>query len=123
VNPKLVIRAEQMDAFRRQLTAGLARRLLTRLVLLYPEHTAAQSPSDLTTLIDAAITDARAYGIVSEDHLLHYLEFVLHYGPQFNDPQATPWASEILRQPNLTPAEKLRLLDGYELFGQGHPSA
>ncbi|MFN7935040.1 MAG: hypothetical protein U0R19_17050 [Bryobacteraceae bacterium] len=119
MNLPLVIRAEQMEAFRRQLTTGLAARLLAGIERLYP----GQACAALSPHIEAAIAAARACGIVSEEHLLHYLEFVLHYGPGFPDAQSTPWACEILRQTDLTAEEKLRRLDGYELFEMGRTSA
>lgn len=108
----LVIRAEQMNAFRLQLTADLAKRLLARLAEIYPDQPAA-------ALVDTAIAGARAYGITAEDHIFQYLEFVLHYG----DPRDTKWACEILQQPDLSAEEKLRLLDGCVLFGMGRASA
>ncbi|MBL8178402.1 MAG: hypothetical protein JNK48_27255 [Bryobacterales bacterium] len=115
----LVIRAEQMNAFRRQLTADMARRLRDAISHQSPDLVAQWPAAALPALIDKAIATAHRHGIVAEDHLLHFLELVLQYGPQFGAKEATPWAWNILHHPSLTPDEKLRLLDGYSLFGDG----
>lgn len=123
MNAKLVIRAEQMNAFRRRLATGLAGRLTASLALHYPEHTAGMTADSLAQLASTAIATGRMHGIVAEEHLLHFLEFFLHHSPQFGDPIITPWAARILQLPDLTPEEKLTLLDAHELFGEGRRPA
>jgi len=123
VNAKLVIRADQMNAFRRRLEADLAQRLAANLVLQHPDHTSGISAEALAELTTSAIAAGRTHGIVAEEHLLHFLEFFLHHGPLFGDPGITPWAARILQLTDLAPEEKLILLDAHELFGEGRRPA
>lgn len=115
----LTIRSEQMTAFRRQLTADFRRRLISRLCRAYPARTAGMSSADLESLASAALANARSHGIVSEEDSFRFLDFALRYGPKFGEKDCTPWAHEILSTAHLGPDEKLNLLEGYELYGEG----
>jgi hypothetical protein len=77
------------------------------------------SSADLESLASAALANARSHGIVSEEDSFRFLDFALRYGPKFGEKDCTPWAHEILSTAHLGPDEKLNLLEGYELYGEG----
>ena len=113
----LVIRAGQMEAFRRLRSAELADRLLLYLTRERPAEAARRADPELLTLVQVAIARARRWGIVAERDLQRFLDLVLRYGPQFGDRQSTPWAVEVLEHPELYADQKLNLLEGYALYG------
>lgn len=110
----LVIRKEQLEAFRRSLADDLLRRVATDLRRACPLETASLTGDALRTLIEAGRERAREFEIVAEADLRRYLEFTLRTG--FEDQPETAWAVEILRRRDLEPHEKLNALDEYQLF-------
>jgi hypothetical protein len=118
----LVIRKEQLEAFRQSLTEDLRRRLVAHLRSACPAETAALTDEALAGLVDAERTRAREFAIVSEPDLRRYLEFALAHGSAFDMQPETAWAGEILRRRDLEGHEKLNLLDEHQLFSdRGRP--
>jgi hypothetical protein len=116
VTAVLVIRKEQLEAFRRSLADDLLRRVASDLRRACPLETASLTGDALQTLIEAGRERAREFEIVAEEDLRRYLEFTLRHGTGFEVQPETAWAVEILRRRDLEPHERLNALDEYQLF-------
>jgi hypothetical protein len=112
----LVVRRQQLEAFRRSLTEGLLRRLATDLRRACPIETAAVPGDALRILIEAAMKRAKEFEIVAEADIRRYLPFVFRHGAAFDVQPETAWAVQILRRRDLEPHEKLNALEEYQLF-------
>ena len=112
----LTIRREQMEAFSQhsldQFEAAMIRHLRTR----FPAQTEARLDPDLRRMIKDGIGRAAVYGITFENDVKRYLEYMVLYGPEFDQTPETAWAGDILRADDLDGTEKIDRIDEAELF-------
>src|SRR5579884_1653634 len=57
--------------------------------------------------LQACIDAAQRHGLATEHHILRFIDLVRELGTGFD---ASPWAAEILRDDELTPDLKIRML-------------
>ena len=112
----LTIRREQMEALGRysldQFEAAMIRHLRTR----FPAQTETRIDSDLREMIKNGIGRAAVYDITLENDVKRYLEYMVLYGPEFDQTPQTAWAGDILRADDLDGTEKIDRIDEAELF-------
>ena len=107
----LVIRDQQMDAFRRDRERQFENRALDHLRRNLPRNTTAQLGEDaLRSSIRKAITKGRVYEITEEYDFLRYLNLMHALGSEFDTDPRYPWAAGILNNEKLTARRKLDML-------------
>ena len=112
----MIIRDEQIATMERALVLSFRRRAAVTLRLQFPEFTSAMTDEQLDLRIGAATAKASLYKLVTEEHVLRYLEFDIQYGADFMDRFAL--AGEILSRDDLTATDKLDALDQWEMFSR-----
>jgi hypothetical protein len=101
----LLIRNEQMQAFRKTLRQRFEDRLLHHLLRRHPEYCAAKGVEAVKASITQGIDSAFAYGLGSEENISDYVEIMIRIGDDFDT--RWPWASKVLSETALKPAVKM----------------
>ncbi len=94
----MIIRKEQMDVLGSYMLDQFVERALMYLRTAFNEQMEAQSYNDLRTEINAGINKAKNYGIKYERDVLHFLEYTMRYGKDFDREPQFSKAYEILQQ-------------------------
>jgi hypothetical protein len=102
----LVIRREQWAAFERAARAELERRLHREL----SGTPGAPAAPALAALITDAVDHAAALGIDTPLETRRYVALALRFGANMADNPAEPWIGQVLRDPEMTAADKLALV-------------
>lgn len=108
----MIIRKEQMDVLGRYMVEQFVERSLMYLRTAFNEQMEDDSDEKLRIVIQEGIEKAKSYGIKYERDVLHFLEFTMRYGTDFDkDPQFFE-AAEILKQ-EIDGTAKITLLSAY----------
>ena len=108
----MIIRKEQIDALSLYMVDQFVERALMHLHTAFNEQMKDQSDDDLRTKIHAGIKKAKNYDIKYERDVLHFLEYIMRCGTDFDtDPQFVDGA-KILRQ-KIDGTAKILLLSEY----------
>ena len=113
------IRNEQMEAMYQAKVEEFVKRMVKHLHNDLPEHCKRQGlhEKDLESLVRRGMNIVMQYGISSEDGTQQYLDCMVVLSPDFDQDQTKyPWASEILRDEELTPSQKSEALSWNLLF-------
>ena len=107
----LVIRKEQVEAFKSASDADFERRLLLRLSEPFPRCKEIHGEAALTAMVRLGLERAHKLGLEREDDILRYLWTMLLLGSEFGtDPQLS-WATAALTTPeSLPPAQRVAVL-------------
>ena len=107
----LVIRPEQMDAFRAVARRGFEDEMVAHLAQFSPPLFEAVGDEQMRTAIRFGIGRAEAYGLTFRGPTRLYLELMLLFGSHFDTDPQYPWAAEILADqesaPQMDRAERL----------------
>jgi hypothetical protein len=95
----LAIRSAQMEVlgdavrlrFRNQVAAEIREHL--------PDHYAALGESGVHAAIEAGISQARGYAIVTEAGVTIFVRFMMLFGLEFDEDPSLPWARLVLEDP------------------------
>lgn len=98
------------------------RRTIADLRSSFPDKLAANSDEDLRALIRYGLERARVYGVVNEDDVTRYFEYMVEYGADFDTAPGTCWAAQILTSPQKSGFEKMNELDDLTTFDLRHAS-
>jgi len=109
----LVIRENQMDAFRDSLHAEYVRRLMRRMRDRFASQFAAMPESALRQWVDLGLAKARRYGYDRENEVELFIDLCAECGLDFD---RQPWATAILSDTTLGSREKLVRVDDYVVF-------
>ena len=112
----LVLRSAQFDAFRDSSMGDFELRTVADLRSSFPEKLAPNSDEDLRTLIRYGLERSRVYGVINEDDVTRYFEYMVEYGADFDTAPGTWWAAPILTSPQKTGYEKMNELDDLTTF-------
>ena len=92
----LVIRPEQMDAFRSVARRGFEDEMVAHLAQFSPPLFEAVGEEQLRTAIRLGVGRAEGYGLTFRGPTRLYLELMLLFGSHFDTDPQYPWAAEIL---------------------------
>lgn len=108
----MIIRKKQIDALGLYMVDQFVERALVYLRTAFNKQMKDQSDDDLRTKIHAGIEKAKSYDIKYERDVLHFLEYIMRCGTDFDtDPQFIDGA-KILRQ-EIDGTAKILLLSEY----------
>ena len=106
------IRQEQMKKFETAAVRSFEQRLLAHLREVFPAQYSQLGEPGVRELIRYGMQRAAFYGIRSEKDVSRYISLMLTLGRDFDSDAHLSWASDILRNPQVTdPSEKVDLLD------------
>ncbi len=106
----LVIRPQQMEAFRLAREREFENRALAHLRLHFPGECAAIGETDARNTIRFALFKARQYGFEEEHDVLRYLNLMYALGFEFDADRRYPWARETLGFRHMQPRARMDLL-------------
>lgn len=109
----LIIRDEQMAAFRQHRVEQFTRRLEASLKRLRPDL-AATPPETLEAFIRAGMERARIAGVYLPEDLIGLFAYFGQHGLEFGHTESTAWAAPILDDPHASGSEKLERLASAE---------
>ncbi|HEV2763855.1 MAG TPA: hypothetical protein VGV38_12815 [Pyrinomonadaceae bacterium] len=103
----LVIRPQQLGAFRTAAQADYVRRMVEHLRTNFPEECRARGydPESLHAHVSRAVVEAERYGVREEADLQLYLECLALLGPDFD--REVDWAADALNRPDLDGTAKM----------------
>jgi hypothetical protein len=96
----LVIRNEQMWAFRMAMGEQFVDKLMLLFRGLWPARTA-RLGDNYRRVIESSIDRALSYGIKTESSVARFVNLCLTWGPDFELQPQHEWALKILKDPNL----------------------
>jgi hypothetical protein len=114
----LVIRQEQIDAFKGHMIAEFVERMVVHLPQTFPEQLHAMPEPELHSLVHQGIEKADGYGVVLETDVQRYLECMVMLNPKFDTTPETEWAGKILNDGTLTGTQKMDSIDNHMIFSQ-----
>jgi hypothetical protein len=109
----LVIRDEQMEALRQYMLRSFQNRMVSHLRTDFPEETSEMSDEELQTLVQTGMDKAESYGIVYEDDIQRFLDYMLIHGPDFDQDDSHPEVQAILRDEEMDGEEKMDEIDSH----------
>jgi hypothetical protein len=105
----LVIRGEQMQAFRTQMLEQFVERLTPMFIALWPKQTS-QLGTGYRRFIVASVDRAISYGIDTESSVGRFVNLCLVWGAEFEMRPEHAWALRILKDSSLRGAIKVNEL-------------
>jgi hypothetical protein len=109
----LVIRNEQMDAFRASLRDQHVRGLTDRMRSRFGTKFAAMAEPDLRKWVEKGLAKARRYGYSRQSDAQLFIDLCAECGLDFD---LKPWAAAILANARFTSGEKLARVQAHVVF-------
>jgi hypothetical protein len=107
----LVIRSQQMDAFRESSQTAFVERLAARLRRGVADRVSSLSAPELHAFVRRGIARAAELGIRIEWDVCRFVTYRARWGEDFEDRTATAWAGAILQDADLNGTAKMDLID------------
>lgn len=107
----MIIRKEQSDAFRQQLTQSFEDRVAAHLRTTQPTETQHLEEPALRADIRAGMTRAAQYGIETERDVARFIDLMFRLRRDFDTSPETPWARPILLDKASSADNRLRRLN------------
>jgi hypothetical protein len=106
----LKIRGEQMEIFSRHMVKQFEDRMVVQIQSRYTEKLKNMPESAIRSMIQKGIRKAKVYNVTAEDDVQQFLEYMMIYGPEFDEDPKTKWARMILCTKDIDGTEKMELL-------------
>ena len=103
----LVIRQEQIDAFREYMTRQFENQMLSHVQRYFHYDFQVLGEQNVRKMIRYGIEHSKSYGLVMEDDVSKYIEMMFAFGRNFDTDSAYSWAAQILKDEDLTGAMKM----------------
>ncbi len=103
-----VVTNEQMKILASEMARSFAKRMAGYLREYFPPQTKELSDAEMGKLVDRGVAQAARYGVVDEEDVQHYLEYMMRFGRNFDQDPALDWAGSILRAKDVDGARKMR---------------
>jgi hypothetical protein len=97
----LMIRKEQIDAFRRPAIQDFENRMIEHIAKFFPKQFAEFGEQKMRLTIQYGIKRAESYGIVAERDVCKYVNLMVACGRDFDRDPALPWARRVLYDPTV----------------------
>ena len=111
-----------MEALSEHMGRQFEDRMVKHLRATFPEQTLPFDDNGLRNLIVGGIKRAEGYGIVFEDDIQRYLEYMMVLSQDFDTNPHTSWAGDILRGGDTDGAQKMTRIDNaYPFFRKREP--
>lgn len=104
------IRDDHMNAFRETARENFEDRAIAHARAELPRQTASLSDDDLRQRVRSAVDRGRQYGFTTERDVICFFDTGLILGESFDSDPRNDWTLEILRDPELSAAERSQLL-------------
>lgn len=104
----LIIRQAQLDVFQEQRAREFEKRAASHLRENFPEECAALGDEGVRKTVSAGWARSGSYGFVEEFHILHFLNFMMMLGADFDK---DPEFASILKDSNLDSRAKINRMD------------
>lgn len=105
----IVIRQEQMQAFKQSLQQDFENNMLAHVEDCFPQKSRAIGQVEVLRLIRAGIERAEHYGLVEQPDVAQFIDVLFTLGPSFDTNPLFPWVNRILNSPDC-PANRIRHL-------------
>lgn len=112
----LRIRKEQNDALAEYMLSEFVKRVMVHLRAEYPQETQPMNDEELRDFVEDGIQKAEGYNIELEDDVQEFIEFMVVYGPKFDNDPKFRWAKQILDNNDLDGSEKMDEIGQKEAF-------
>lgn len=107
----LQIGKKQMTLMDEHSRLSFESQLRDHLQRFFPDHCLKLGDNKMGVAIQLAIERAGHYGIESEHGVCVYADLMFAFGHQFDEDQAHPWATRILRDPSIhDPSDRIERL-------------
>ena len=103
----LVIRTEQLEAFRRIILDRFEDTVFEKLKKYWPKIVASKGEEAIRQFIRKGRRRAERYGIVTEYDVTRYINVMFALGHGFDRDDQYPWARELLEYPNVNPTVRM----------------
>jgi hypothetical protein len=111
----LTIREEQMQALSGLVLEQYERRMVEHLRATFPDRTKNLQDDRIRAAVQSCVKNANDHGIVYEDDIRRFIEYVVIYGTALDARAETRWIGDILRRDDLDGTAKMDLIDSLEL--------
>jgi hypothetical protein len=108
-----------MHALGGSMRTRFERRMVTHLRASFPKLTQGRGDEDILRFVRFGVYRAAAYDIVVERDVEHYLEYMVLYGPRFDEDPRYAWAATVLNTPGMPGDAKIERIDAYDQFVLG----
>jgi hypothetical protein len=92
----LTIREEQMAVFRELAINDYVKRTVVHLNETFPEKCEALGEEKVRETVQYGVQRSASYGITTEGDVRRYIDFMIRFGPDFDQDPELPWAASIL---------------------------
>lgn len=119
----LTIRDEQLLKMSRDRRGRFVRDMVRHLQEAFPHHLRLHriQSQALETIVHDGMIDAERIGIILEDDIQRFLEFIVILGPDWPEDKTHSWAVETLVREDLTGEERLDLMEEYIILNWEEP--
>ncbi len=91
------------------------RRMVVHLRSKFASRATGFSSEKLAEQVELGMSEAKGHGVVNEDDIRRYLEYLVIYGAPLDQQPKAPWLADILHHDTLTGRPKLDMIDDFEL--------
>lgn len=109
----MIIRKQQMDAFKQASVETFKQRVCRRLELFYSDRAQAQGTQALEAFVDQQFERAKRYHAMTEAQFFTFIECALCYGEGFIDSDQSWWAKDFLVVADIDPGRRYELVRAY----------
>lgn len=102
-----VIRNEQKEALAQQVEQSFEDRVVAHLQKCFPDACRALGPAEVRESVRRGITRAAGYGVKVEYDVVRFIDLMYTLCQDFDTNRQTPWAGEILNEPDLSPRARM----------------
>ncbi|WP_085633652.1 hypothetical protein [Pseudomonas sp. R16(2017)] len=109
----MIMRKEQMDAFRLSSIDSFKQRARTRLEPFYADRIQALGTQSLDAFIDHEFERAKRYHAMTEMQFFTFIECALYYGAGFIEAEQNWWAKDFLVVADIDPGRRYEIVRQY----------
>ncbi|UCE58244.1 MAG: hypothetical protein JSU63_12465 [Phycisphaerales bacterium] len=101
------LRAEQMDVFSAHAESQFEKRVVSHLQTHFPDKCRKLGRGGVLESVKRGIARARAYDITTEYDVARFIDLTFRLSQDFDTSKETPWAGEILNDPDVPPWSRM----------------
>lgn len=109
----MIIRKQQMDAFKQSSIVAFKRRAHRQLELFYADRIQVLGTQNLAIFIDQQFERAKHYHALTETQFFTFIECALCYGKEFIEAEQIWWAKDFLVVADIDPGRRYEMVRQY----------
>jgi hypothetical protein len=112
----LRIRPKQIAALGGVMRTRFEERMVAHLRTLFPQLTQRRAHAEILSFVRIGVARAAVYGVVVERDVQRYIEYMIMYGPRFDEDARYRPLAEVLNRADLSGTSKMNRIDDYDQF-------